>query len=163
MSRSDAGFFWMPLSLLLALLLGLLPLPDAIAPLRPYWLGLVLVYWLLETPDWAGMGVAFGIGLLGDLAFGTLIGEQALRLVVIAFIIQRFRARLRFFPLWQQSVAVFALLVNDRVIAAGVRMTLGEGLPRWPFWLSPLLALALWPWLVLLLDTLRLRARSRES
>ena len=163
MSRSDAGFYWLPLSLLLALLLGLLPLPDAIVPLRPYWLGLVLIYWLLETPDWAGMGIAFGIGLLGDLVFGTLIGEQALRLVVIAFIVQRFRARLRFFPLWQQSVAVFALLVNDRVIAAGVRMTMGEGLPRWPFWLAPLLALALWPWLMLLLDTLRMRARTRES
>ena len=163
MSRQDAGFYWFPLSLLLALLLGLLPLPDPIAPLRPYWLALVLAYWLLETPDWAGMGVAFVIGTFGDLTFGTLIGEQALRLVVIAFLVQRFRARLRFFPLWQQSVAVFALLVNDRVIAAGVRMTLGEGLPRWSFWLSPLLALALWPWLVLLLDTLRLRARTRES
>ena len=163
MSRQDAGFYWFPLSLLLALLLGLLPLPDPIAPLRPYWLALVLAYWLLETPDWAGMGVAFVIGVFGDLTFGTLIGEQALRLVVIAFLVQRFRARLRFFPLWQQSVAVFALLVNDRVIAAGVRMTLGEGLPRWSFWLSPLLALALWPWLVLLLDTLRLRARTRES
>lgn len=163
MSRSDAGFYWLPSSLLLALLLGLLPLPDAIVPLRPYWLALVLIYWLLETPDWAGMGVAFVIGLLGDLAFGTLLGEQALRLVVIAFLVQRFRARLRFFPLWQQSVAVFALLVNDRVIAAGVRMTLGEGLPRWPFWLSPLLVLALWPWLVLLLDTLRLRARTGSA
>jgi hypothetical protein len=37
-------------------------------------------------------------GLVGDLAFGTLIGEQALRLTVLAFIVQRFRARLRFFP-----------------------------------------------------------------
>jgi rod shape-determining protein MreD len=159
MSRSDAGFYWLPVSLLLALLLGLLPLPDAIASLRPYWLGLVLIYWLLETPDRIGMGMAFVVGLLGDLAFGTLIGEQALRLVVIAFIVQRFRARLRFFPLSQQSTAVFALMLNDRVIAAGVRMTLGEGLPRWPFWLSPLVALVLWPWLALLFDTLRLRAR----
>lgn len=159
MSRSDSGLYWLPLSLLLALLLGLLPLPDAIVPLRPYWIGLVLVYWLLETPDRVGMGMAFAIGLLGDLSFGTLIGEQALRLVVIAFIVQRFRARLRFFPLWQQSLAVLALLVNDRVIAAGVRMTIGEGAPHWPFWISPLVALVLWPWLVVLLDTLRLRAR----
>jgi rod shape-determining protein MreD len=159
MSRSSAGFYWLPLSLLLALLLGLLPLPDLIVPLRPYWLGLVLIYWLLETPDRVGMGMAFVVGLLGDLAFGTLIGEQALRLVVIAFIVQRFRARLRFFPLSQQSAAVFALMLNDRVIAAGVRMALGEGMPRWPFWISPLVALALWPWLALLFDTLRLRAR----
>jgi rod shape-determining protein MreD len=163
MNRANIGIFWLPLSVLLALLLGIVSLPDAVAPMRPYFLGLVLVYWLLETPDRVGMGAAFSIGLIGDLAFGTLIGEQALRLTVLAFIVQRFRARLRFFPLWQQSLAVFALLVNDRVIAAAVRLALGENLPRWPFWVSPLLALPLWPWLVVLFDTLRMRAREKRS
>ena len=163
MNRSHAGFFWLPLSVLLAILLGLLPLPDLIAPLRPYFLGLMLIYWLLETPDRVGMGAAFTIGLVGDLAFGTLLGDQALRLTVLAFIVQRFRARLRFFPLWQQSLAVFALLANDRVIAAAVRVALDEGVPRWQFWLSPLLVLPLWPWLVVLFDTLRMRARDRRS
>jgi rod shape-determining protein MreD len=162
MNRAHAGFFWLPVSLLLAILLGLVPLPDLVAPLRPYFLALVLIYWLLETPDRVGMGAAFLVGLAGDLCFGTLLGEQALRLTVIAFIVQRFRARMRFFPLWQQSLAVFALLVNDRVIAAAVRMALGEGTPDWRFWLSPLLALPLWPWLAMLFDTLRMRARERR-
>jgi len=161
-NRANIGFFWLPLSVALGIVLGIVPLPDAVAPMRPYFLGLILTYWLLETPDRVGMGAAFTIGLIGDLAFGTLIGEQALRLTVLAFIVQRFRARLRFFPLWQQSLAVFALLVNDRVIAAAVRMALGENVPRWPFWLSPLLALPLWPWLVVLFDTLRMRARERR-
>ena len=161
MNRTHAGFFWLPLSVLLAVLLGLVQLPDLIAPLRPYFLGLMLIYWLLETPDRVGMGAAFTIGLVGDLAFGTLLGEQALRLTVLAFIVQRFRARLRFFPLWQQSLAVFALLVNDSVIAAAVRVALDESVPRWHFWLSPLLVLPLWPWLVVLFDTLRMRARAK--
>ena len=163
MNRANVGFFWLPLSVLLAVVLGIVPLPDVVAPMRPYFLGLVLVYWLLETPDRVGMGAAFCVGLIGDLAFGSLIGEQALRLTVLAFIVQRFRARLRFFPLWQQSLAVFALLVNDRVIAAAVRVALDENLPRWPFWLSPALALPLWPWLVVLFDTLRMRAREKHS
>ena len=163
MSRANAGAYWMPLSLLLAILLGLLSLPDWIVPLRPYFLGFVLIYWLLETPDAVGMGLAFFIGLIGDLAFGTLLGEQALRLTVLAFIVQRFRARLRFFPLGQQSLAVLALLANDRVIAATVRGILGQGMPLWTFWLSPLLAMALWPWLALLLDTLRMHAREKRS
>jgi rod shape-determining protein MreD len=163
MSRASAGAYWMPISLLLAVLLGLLTLPDWLASLRPYFLGMVLIYWLLETPDAVGLGLSFVIGLIGDLAFGTLLGEQALRLTVLAFIVQRFRARLRFFPLWQQSLAVFALLVNDRVIAAAVRGIIGEGMQHWTFWLSPLLAPLLWPWLVLLFDTLRMRARERRT
>ena len=34
----------LPLSLLAALLLALLPMPPALQPLRPYWLALVLAY-----------------------------------------------------------------------------------------------------------------------
>jgi rod shape-determining protein MreD len=162
MNRAHVGLFWLPLSAALAVILGLVPLPDPAAPLRPYFLALVLVYWLLETPDKVGMGTAFGLGLIGDLAFGTLIGEQALRLTVLAWLVQRFRTRMRFFPLWQQSVVVFALLMNDRALAAVVHIAIGESLPHWTFWLSPLLALPLWPWLVVMFDTLRMRARERR-
>lgn len=149
-------------SLLLAVLLGLMPVPDWLVPFRPYWVGLVLVYWLLEAPDRAGLGVAFLVGLAADLVFGTLFGEQALRLVMLTFIVQRFRPRLRFFPLWQQALAVFALMLNDRVIVAAVRLFTGEGVPPLPFWFGPVSALLLWPWLFLALDALRLRGRVRE-
>lgn len=162
MNRGHSGWL-LAGSLLLALVLGLVPLPDAIAPLRPYWLGLIACYWMLEQPERAGLGFAFCIGLAGDLVFGTLFGEQALRLVMMAFIVQRFRARLRFFPLWQQALAVGALLLNDRVIAAAVRVATGEGMPPWPYWLSPLIGMALWPWMFLLLDDLRLRLRGHTG
>src|SRR5690606_33122276 len=99
--RVRSGLF--PASILAALLLGLLPFPAAAAAFKPYWLALVLVYWLLEAPERAGLGVAFVVGLLADLLYGTLLGEQALRLTMLAFIVLRFRARLRFFPLWQQA------------------------------------------------------------
>lgn len=159
--RGRRGLFG--LSILLALLLGLLPFPDAVAPLKPYWLALVLCYWLLETPERAGLGIAFLVGLAGDIVFGTLLGEQALRLTMLAFIVLRFRARLRFFPLWQQALAVFALLVNDRVVVLMVRGFTGEGVPPWEFWLSPLVGALLWPWLFLLLDDLRLKSREPKT
>lgn len=158
--RNHGGLF--AGSVLLALLLGLVPLPEAVVPFRPYWMGLVLAYWLLEAPDRAGMGMAFLLGLAADLVFGTLFGEQALRLVMLAFIVQRFRPRLRFFPLWQQALAVFALLLNDRVVAVVVRMFVGEPLPPLAFWLSPLSALLLWPIVFLVLDQAQIRIRHRE-
>lgn len=163
MSRSREGNVLLVASLLAAVLLGLMPMPGAAAMLKPFWLGMVLVYWLLEAPQRVGLGVAFAVGLLADLVFGTLFGEQALRLVMMAFIVQRFRPRLRFFPLWQQATAVAALMLNDRVIAAVIRLFSGEGLPPWPFWMSPLAALLLWPWLFLLLDQIRMRGRERDS
>lgn len=146
-----------------AFALALLPLPDYLAAFRPNWLALVLCYWVLEAPARVGLGVAFLLGLAADLVFGTLIGEQALRLCVIAFIVLRFRPRLRFFTLLQQALAILALLLNDRVVVLMIRILSGEGLPPWEFWIAPWIGTLVWPLLYLLLDDVRLRLRLRGS
>lgn len=163
MSRSRGDRWVLGLSLLLALLAGILPLPAVIEPLRPFWLGLLLIYWALEAPDRAGLGLAFVLGLFADVLFGTLFGEHALRLCVMVFLVLRFRPRLRFFPLTQQALAVFALLLNDKVVCLAVRIASGDGVPPAAFWWSPLAGLLLWPWLFLLLDRWRQRQRYRDG
>ena len=158
MSRARNGWV-LPVSLLLALLLGLVPLPGLLQPLRPYWLALVLAYWLLEEHEQVGLGVAFTLGVVADLVFGGLLGEQAMRLVVMAFILDRFRARMRFFPLSQQALVIGVLLLNDRVISAAIHVVMGAPQLPWLYWLAPLLGLLLWAPLHFALDTLRLRRR----
>ena len=158
MSRARNGWI-LPVSIVIALLLGLLPLPPALQPLRPYWLALVLAYWVIEAPESAGLGFAFIVGLVADLMFGGLLGEQALRLVIMTFILQRFRARLRFFPLSQQALAIGVLLLNDRVVTGAVHLTLGEPALPWSYWWAPLLGMLLWPPLFVLLDAMRLGKR----
>ena len=159
MSRARNGWV-LPVSLLLALLLGLVPLPGLVQPLRPYWLALVLAYWLLEEPERIGLGVAFLLGLVADLAFGGLLGEQALRLVVMAFILDRFRARMRFFPLSQQALVVGVLLLNDRVVAAAIHVVMGAPQLPWMYWCAPVLGMLLWAPLHFVLDALRLRRKA---
>lgn len=162
MNRAPSG--WLVYGgLFFGLLLMTVPLPAGIDLARPYVLAMVLCYWLLETPDQVGLGTAFLAGLAADLVSGTLLGEQALRLVILAFLVQRFRARLRFFPLWQQALAVAALLLNDRLVVLAVHLAAGLPMAPWATWASPLLAFALWPWLFLLLDELRLRQRDRAG
>ncbi|WP_225766567.1 rod shape-determining protein MreD [Stenotrophomonas sp. Marseille-Q4652] len=151
----------LPVSLLLALLLGLVPLPSLLQPLRPYWLALVLAYWVVETPDRVGLGFAFAAGLVADMLYGTLLGEQALRLVVMTFILQRFRARLRFFPMSQQALAIGGLLVNDRIISATLHLAVGEPVLPWAYWWAPLLGMLLWLPMFVLLDAVRLGRRRR--
>ena len=162
MTRTPSGWVLFG-SLVVGLLVLVVPLPLGLGIARPYLLAMLLCYWLLEAPDKVGLGTAFLAGLLADIVSGTLLGEQAMRLVVLAFLVQRFRARLRFFPLWQQALAVFALLLNDRLIALAIRLAAGDGAPPWGTWLSPVVGFALWPWLFLLLDELRLRLRERTG
>lgn len=149
-------------SLLAAFLLQLMPLPPGAEPFKPYCLGLVVVYWAIEAPERMGLGLAFALGLVGDLLVGELLGEQAMRLVVLAFIVLRFRSRLRFFPLGQQALAVLALLLNDRVVTLMIRGFSGEAMPPATFWIAPLTGTLAWPMLYVLLDNLRLRQRGAD-
>lgn len=151
----------LPISVFVALLLGLLPLPGLLQPLRPYWLALVVAYWVIEEPDRAGLGFAFVIGVIADITFGGVLGEQALRLTVMTFILQRFRSQLRFFPLMQQALAIGGLLLNDRVVSAAVHLVLDEPQLPWMFWWAPVLGMLLWAPVFLLLDALRLGRRQR--
>ncbi len=158
MSRSRNDWV-LPVSLLLALVLGLVPLPADMQPLRPYWLALVLAYWVLEEPERIGLGAAFALGLVADLAFGGLFGEQAMRLVILAFILDRFRPRMRFFPLSQQAFAIGGLLLNDRVVSLVIHTVLGAVQLPWIYWIAPVLGMMLWVPLCLVLDSLRSKRR----
>ena len=159
MSRRRNGWL-LPVSLLLALLLGLLPLPVPMQPFRPYWVAVVLAYWVLEDEEHAGLGLAFLVGVVADIAYGGLLGEQSLRLVVMSFILQRFRAQLRFFPMPQQVLAIGGLLLNDRVISAGLRLALGEPQLPWAYWWAPLVGMLLWAPIFVLLDSMRRERRA---
>ena len=165
MSRQRNGGGIVLGTVLVAFALALWPLPENLGLFRPNWLALVVCYWVLEGSGGSrmGLGWAFLLGLAADLVFGTLIGEQALRLCVIAFIVLRFRARLRFFTLLQQAFAVLALLLNDRIVVLMIRALSGEGMPGWQFWVAPLIGALIWPWLYVLLDDIRLRLRSRDG
>ena len=159
MSRQRLSSWWFAGTLVFALLLMLIPLPAPLEPFKPYWPALVLVYWTLESEDRVTLGLAFLVGLGTDLFDGLLIGEQALRLCALVFIVLRFRSRLRFFPMWQQTLAVLALLLNDRFLLLVVRLLSGSPLPPVEWWIAPFVGAALWPFLFLLLDDLRLRLR----
>jgi rod shape-determining protein MreD len=151
------------LTILATVLFSLIPLPGVLWPFKPYLVALVVIYWSLETQDTISLGLAFLIGLVLDILSGSLMGLHALSLVVMVFLVQHFRSRLRFFPPWQQALSVFGLLVNDRIILIWITVLLGEPLPTWEYWLPPLIGMALWPWLFLLLDRVRAMARRHKT
>ena len=160
MNRAAPWWLWAA-SLAAGLLFLVAPLPSPADAMRPHLLALALVYWALEAPGRGGLATAWVVGLLADVVGGTLLGEQALRMAVLVFLVQRFRAQLRFFPLWQQSAAVGLLLLNDLVLMLLIRAIAGGGWPPLGVFLSPLAGMLVWPWGFLLLDALRLRHRER--
>jgi rod shape-determining protein MreD len=145
----------------IAMLVTLIPVPEYLEFLRPYWVALVLIYWCLETQGLVSLGLAFFIGLALDLLTASLLGQHALSLVILVYLVTRFRSRLRFFTPWQQALSVLALLLNDRVILLWIISLTGEPLPSVRYWVAPLVGTAIWPWLFLLLDRYRGVMRQR--
>lgn len=160
MSRRQTPGWLVLVSLLAAYVLAIVPLPDWAQPARPLWVALVMLFWCLEAPERTGIGSAWLAGLGLDLVTGGLLGEHALRLTIMIYIAMRFRRRFRFYPLWQQALAVLALLVNDRIVTLWIQGVMDHPWPDWRFWLGPLAGMLIWPFIFLLLDALRQRYRT---
>ena len=163
MNRIRVRQIWFAATLVVSLFLMLIPLPGPLTPFKPYWPALILLYWCLQSGDRMTLGLAFCLGVGADLFDGVLLGEQALRLTAMVFIALRFRSRLRFFPMWQQSLAVLGFLLNDRVLLLLIRVFGGDPLPPPEYWIAPFVGAALWPFVFLILDDLRARLRIHDT
>lgn len=133
------------LSLLTALLLSITPLPESLAAFRPDWLALTLLYWCLALPQRIGVGVAWMTGLLQDVLTGTLLGQHALILSLIAYIVLRFHQRIRPFPPWQQAIIVALLLLLTQLITLWINGIIGRSVNSWTYWLPSVSGTLLWP------------------
>ena len=151
----DQGSSAIVATFLVALMLTVMPLPDWLRPARPDWVGLVLIYWCLALPDRVGVVTGWFAGLLVDLLTGTLLGQHAMALAVIAWLTLRFHQRIRLFPVWQQALIILVLLVLHQLLALWVDRFIGRPGPPWYFWTPSLLGMLLWPLIFASLRTLR--------
>ena len=130
------------LSLIVALLLNFLP--TAHWPGMPDWVALVLCFWSVREFRRVGMGWAFILGLLMDVADGAVLGQHCFAYVLLAFASTSLSRRLLWFPLPQQALQVLPLLLLTQVVQMLMRLAVGADFPGWGYFVSPLIASLLW-------------------
>ncbi len=147
------------LSILVALMLTILPLPDWARTFRPSWTALVIVFWSLNFSKRVSIGTAWTTGLILDALKGAILGQHALALTVLSFITIKFHLRIRVFPIAHQSITIFALIAIYEFMLMWVDGIVGEaeiGLARW----GPVISSALlWPLIAIGLDRVQRRLR----
>jgi len=143
------------LSLLVALILMILPLPDSVQIYRPNWVALTLIYWSMALPKRVGLWFAFFTGIILDTSQGTLLGQHTLALVLIIFLNMNFYQRIRVLMLAQQAVYVFVLLLINQVLVAWVEGILGRPTPLLAYFGAPLVGMLIWPWVFVVLRDIR--------
>lgn len=151
------GTFWILFSIFLAMILNMLPLPAWADWYRPEWLLLVILYWALALPHRVSIGAAWVVGLLLDAMNGSLLGEHALAMSVVTYIIVVFHRRIRLFPVWQQALVVFGLTLCYQLIIFTAQGAIGED-PNTPlYWAPSITSMLMWPWVFIILRDWRRR------
>jgi len=126
-------------SIILALMLAIAPLPDWAETFRPDWVALTLIYWSINLPRNYGVGWAWVVGLVLDVAQGTLLGQHALALSLVIYVTAKFHLQFRQFPALQLSATVFALLSLYQFILFWVNGVAGFNAPAASYW-GPVIA-----------------------
>jgi rod shape-determining protein MreD len=104
------------LTALVALILTVLPLPPTLALVRPAFLVLTVIYWSIAAPRAGGVALGFFSGLMLDVFQGPVLGEHALVLSSLAFVMVLEHQKIRSKPAFQQSLIVFAVLASYETV-----------------------------------------------
>ena len=144
-------------SIVVALLLTTLPLPEWATLWRPSWVALVVLYWCMAVPERVGIFIGWLLGLVLDVHSGTLLGQNALAMAVMAFVALCIHQRVRVLPLWQQGLSVFALVFIYNTVTLWVNGALGKPIEAVAYWSIPLMSMVLWPWIFIILRDVRHR------
>jgi len=158
MDQNNRSRLVIGITFLVALILAILPGPDWAEPFRPDWVGLVLIYWCMATPQRVGVGVGWTVGLILDVLYGSLLGQQALAKTLLAFLTLKLHLQMRMFPRWQQAVTVLVLVAINHLLVLWVKDLIVHTSVQWSYWTSSIVSMLIWPWLFVILRDVRRRA-----
>ena len=100
-----------------ALVLSILPMPEAWEPWRIAWPQLVVVYWCIASPHYFGIRYAWVMGLLIDLLNHDILGQNALSFIVLAYTAIVLRQYVLYLAVWRQVLPVGVRLVVPAALA----------------------------------------------
>ncbi len=130
--------------MLLALLCQLLPWAGFGLIVRPDFMLLVVLYWLLRAPRLCNIGTAWAAGLAVDLASGGIFGQNAMAYALTAYFAVLYQRRLVLFNIWQQASYVFALLLLAQTTLLVLKLFAGGEAPGWEYFLPSISGILLW-------------------
>ena len=142
-------------SLLLAGVLAVVPLPEWANAVRPAWVPLVLIYWVIAMPHRIGVVTGWVVGLFLDALTGAVLGQNALALSLVAYIAYVLHMRIRVFPIWQQCLSILVLVGTYELVSILVMRAVQ--ITPWTFWYWASVAVSalVWPLVSLVMGYLR--------
>lgn len=147
-------------SLFVALLLSITPLPHSFMFLRPLWIALIFIYWSLALPHRVSLLAAWLFGILLDVMVNSLLGQNALVLVITTYITLLFSHKIRPQPILRQTLTIGVILILAQLLQLWIYALTGvypNKLSIWDYIFPVITSIIIWPWLAAALRALRIR------
>ena len=140
---------------IIALIVGVISLPSVLEIVSPFWMLIFFIYWIIYADTKALYLFALILGLLTDILQGSILGQNALALVLSSAFIFNVKKSFYVSNLTTQQVYVFfASLVY--LIALLLTHVAIQGFDfNWLIILSPLTGAIIWPLIRLFLAKLK--------
>ncbi len=138
------------LTLIVALTFQLYPWSGQGVILRPDFLLVVTLYWVIRAPHLINVGLAWFAGLIVDLSTGSLMGQHALAFAFAAFLALLYQRRLVLFNRLQLTVYVFALFISERAIVLMLKLFADNENPGFSYFWPVITSLILWQLMVMM-------------
>lgn len=138
-------------SSIVALILSTLPMAAPADAFRPAFLVLVVIYWSIAAPRAGGLTLGFLAGLALDSFQGSVMGQHAFAMCLIAYLSVREHQKIRSKPLFQQCLIVLALLFLYEIVLFSIDGWSGHPITSSWRWLHIASGGLLWPLLAALL------------
>lgn len=134
----------MYVSMLAAFICMLFPWSGLALTLRPDFMLLVILFWLLRAPHQCSVGTAWFMGLWIDLATAGIFGQYALAYTITTFFAVVYQRRLVLFSSMQQLIYVFSLLFLSQLILLILKAFAGKEFLGWSYFLPSITGALLW-------------------
>jgi rod shape-determining protein MreD len=153
--RTQDSFGRVLLTVVVALVLTVLPLPAWLGAVRPAFLVITVLYWSIAAPRVGGIGLGFVSGLALDVFGGAVLGQHALALTAITYVIVREHQKIRLKPAFQQALIMLGALVAYEFILFAIDGWTGHPMTSPLRWIHTLTGALIWPLASAVLDRVR--------
>ena len=117
---------------------------------------MVLIYWVMALPYRVGIGSAWFAGVILDILEGSILGLNAMALVIIAYVTLSLHLRMRMFSSLQQAGLVLAMVGLNLMLSHWLQIITGQTVAaNMLFMMAALTSAVIWPSLFQLLRQIR--------
>ena len=151
-TRESPVLVW--ITVLIALVLTLLPLPQWMVVLWPNFVLLAVLYWSTMAPAAGGMLVGFVAGLALDVLGGEQLGQHAFAFSLLTYLAIKVHLLTRSKPLFEQAIFAFLALLLYEATLWAIDGISSRSTGTWLRWLHVPVGAIIWPVVVGLLGRL---------